>query len=494
MTDSEDSVCIAVTIGLAPVLWRKLQPDPVATAAVAERAGSELDDLIRALGVRARVTSHMEPIDPDQADMPVSVHAGGRPLLYSEEVFGRALAYVRSAVPTAAGTETLAAELDSMAAAELGEIVVLVCREAAALNAGLLAPDRLAPDRLAPGTIPATGSEPSIDVCLEPAQLRSLLADDPDGKGFLLLQNLIVEELGIPLPRLGLRPDSLLRRNGFAFRINGVRSMPRIGLAADQLMVLQTSAEQLELLGIDSVTAANPATWQPARMVPRASFEQIVQLVPVTWKPYEYLLGDLAGIIRQQAPGFVTAALVDDMMNGLGEAFPVLKQAVQDHVPSSLLVAVLCELLSDGIPIRNLRRIAELLLRYQYGATGAAKDPVAFVRMGLADLIASQISRGTETVVVYLLDDQFERAAAALDPVRFGPADWPLQAQLCAAVRAELAYLPASALTPALLTHDEARRPLRRLLRARFPRLNVVSYSDLPAHFNIQPVARISAA
>jgi flagellar biosynthesis component FlhA len=178
--------------------------------------------------------------------------------------------------------------------------------------------------------------------------------------------------------------------------------MPRIGLAADQLMVLQASPEGLGDWGSDWIPATNPATWQPAGIVARASPDEIERAGPVVWKPHEYLLGDLAGIIRQQAPSFVTAAVVDDMVKGL-DAFPVLKQAVLDKVPSSLLVAVLRELLREGIPIRNLVRITELLLRYQYGAMGAAMDPVAYVRMGMADLIASQVSRGTETVVAYLL-------------------------------------------------------------------------------------------
>jgi hypothetical protein len=483
-----DSVSLAVTIGLGPAFWRKLNPDPVATADAAERVGSGLEDLIRVLGAQARVTSSVEPIDPDPTDMPISLHVDGRPLLYSEEVFWQALAYVRSAVPAPVDAEKQAAELDSMASAELAEIVALVFHEAAALNPGLLVPDRPAP-----GIPPATDSVPAIDVCLEPCQLRSLLADDPDGKGFVLLRNLIVEELGISLPRLTVRSDSSLRRNGYAFRINGVRSMPRIGLAADQLMVLQASPEGLGDWGSDWVPSANPATWQPAGIVLRASPDEIESAGPVVWKPYEHMLGDLTGIIRQQAPSFVTAAVVDDMVKGLDAAFPILKQALQDKVPSSLLVAVLRELLSEGIPIRNLMRIAELLLCYQYGAMGSAMDPVAYVRTGMADLIASQVSRGTETVVVYLLDDRLERAAAALDPVQSTAADWQLQAVLCAAVRAELAWLPRTALIPTLLTHDDARRPLRRLLRARFPRLSVVSYSDLPAHFNVQPVARISA-
>ena len=56
----------------------------------------------------------------------------------------------------------------------------------------------------------------------------------------------------------------------------------------------------------------------------------------------------------------------------------------------------------------------------------------------------------------------------------------------------ELSSLPLTAQVPVLLTRQEVRRPLRALLRSEFPEITVLSYGDLPPHYNVQPVARIS--
>jgi len=67
-----------------------------------------------------------------------------------------------------------------------------------------------------------------------------------------------------------------------------------------------------------------------------------------------------------------------------------------------------------------------------------------------------------------------------------------LYTQIATAVRNEMSYLPPTAYIPAILTTDGLRTIVRATLAQEFPRITVVSYSDLPPHYNIQPVARIS--
>jgi len=62
------------------------------------------------------------------------------------------------------------------------------------------------------------------------------------------------------------------------------------------------------------------------------------------------------------------------------------------------------------------------------------------------------------------------------------------------ALRAELAYLPPTALIPSVLTFVEARSTLQRLVNSEFPRMSVIAHEELPPGINVQPVARISLA
>ena len=55
-----------------------------------------------------------------------------------------------------------------------------------------------------------------------------------------------------------------------------------------------------------------------------------------------------------------------------------------------------------------------------------------------------------------------------------------------------MSTLPPTVMRPAILTIDELRQPLSRMLRPEFDKVKVIAYSDLPPSYNVQPVARVS--
>jgi flagellar biosynthesis component FlhA len=185
------------------------------------------------------------------------------------------------------------------------------------------------------------------------------------------------------------------------------------------------------------------------------------------------------------------------MTQQLGQAFPVLEEAARTYAPPDVLAPVLRDLLFDGISVRNLYRIMELLLRHEtVQALARFPDPIAFVRTGLADVIAHKFAVETdETLLAYLVDPEIEDAIASYwDGSEPAGGEEPLPERLSAAVRAELSGLRTSSHIPAILSRDELRRPLRALLRHEFPRIPILAYGDLPPSYNVQPVARISWA
>jgi flagellar biosynthesis component FlhA len=145
---------------------------------------------------------------------------------------------------------------------------------------------------------------------------------------------------------------------------------------------------------------------------------------------------------------------------------------------------------------RGLRAILETLIDFDLIAGGfvrqsraasapAWNDRLAFVRAGLAPEIASRATRTTNALVVYLLDEAIERLFAA-DARTSDQEDAALRA-----LRDELAYLPATAQMPHLLTTLEARAALQRMVAVEFPRMLVLAHEELPRWTNVMPVARI---
>jgi type III secretion protein V len=283
-------------------------------------------------------------------------------------------------------------------------------------------------------------------------------------------------------------PDPSLRLGGFAFRINAIRTLPRIGLPADRILVNDEHA-RLVPYGVDAVPTLNPATWQPGALVDRSHAAMLDEAGFTTWDAWGFLILCFAAALRTDAHRLLTRDVATDLLRRLGEAFPELERATLAHVGVEDLTVVLRALLLDGVSIRNLPRIAKALLRYELGDPQPARlDRVSFVRAQLADVIANKVSRGTSTAVVYLLHPEIERALAAAEP------DADVSERLVESVRTEVALLPRTAQTPAIITQPHLRARVRELLRHAFPHLTLLAYGELPPSCNVQPIARIPPA
>ena len=517
---TEAAPVLPVTVALRPALFAAAN---AAAASVTQRVEAELSNLLDDLGVDNRPVVQLAVGDARAGTGLIGLFVDGRPCRFPRTNIAEAFAYVDGTPRVPLDPEAV---LDGLQGSDgdgnnderVGDLLAAVCRSAisgqpgilvdetddaglhAALNLGMsLAgaggvtpePDSEVGDPVE-RLLAALAAE-TIDVHIDPAYLQALSGDDPDGELFPFMRDGLFVELGLPLPRFHFRPDPSLRPAAFAFRINALRTLPRIGLSAETILVNDTP-ERLSLLNVGAEPTLNPASYQPAAIVGREHKDSLEEAGLTTWEPFGFLILSLAAAIRQSAHALMTRDVAARLVQQLGLAFPIIEDGARAHLPPDAIVPILRELLLDGVPIRNMRRILELLLRFESLEPAAHRpDRVGFVRSGLADVIAFKVARGTGTVVVYLLDTELEDAIAdrANGNAR-SDRDNRLSGRLSAAVRAELSYLPATAQVPALLTQDELRRPLRDLLRYEFPRMTVLAYGDLPPECNVQPVARIS--
>jgi type III secretion protein V len=491
MATSVQALPITVTLA-APVLDQQ----PEGQRAIEKRIEIELSELLDDLGIEARPNVRVE-VDTGGGPHPVSILMRGTPVWFPRETIAEASAYV-DGVPELAdnANEALGASqaertaAGSASTARLGEVLATVCYSALSARPELLiAADDSAGARELGGageTPAAPDADSTIDVLIEPEYLTLLIADAPRDDLFPFLRSGLFEELGLNLPPFRLVPDPSLKPRGFRFRINGIRTLPRIGLPVGIILVNDVP-ERLAEHGGDAVATLNPSTWYPAALADRSHKDSLEQRGLVTWDPWGYLILSFAASLRNSAHRMMTPAAAAEVLGQLERVFPVLARAADAQVPKDIVSSVLGELLRDSVSIRNLRRIIELLLHYET-AVGPAHglDRVSFIRAGMADAIAFKLARSTATVVVYLLDPQIERALLKRDP------DPLLPDRVLAAVRDELAHLPRTAQKPAVLTQPQTRAQVRELLRGEFPHVSVVAYGELPRTYNIQPVARIS--
>ena len=464
---------------------------------IQERIGTGISELLDDLGIDPRPEVQLEVRADTDGSESVSVHVAGTPARFPKEILAEAVAYVNGVTEVAEepdeGLAALRPESSATSdetAARLGDVLANVCYSAVSTRAELLF---AADDRTGARELDGVGEEPTtvqavktIDVHVEQRYLSLLIADLADDDLFPFMRSGLFDELGLSLPPFHIVPDSSLRPRGFTFRINAIRTLPRIGLP-DETILVNDTPERLAAHGFDGVATLNPATWKPAALTDRSNKESLEELGFTTWDAWDFLILSFAAALRNNAHQLITSEVAKSMLSQLRMAFPALVKAADAHVPIDVMSSVFRELLHDGVSIRNLRRIVELLLYYE---TVVEREPsldrMSFVRAGMADAIAHRLSRGTSTVVVYLLDPEIERAI--LQP----ELDRTIPEQLLAAVRDEVAQLPRAALTPSILSQAKARSRVRELLRDEFPYIQVVGYGELPPSCNIQPIARLS--
>ncbi len=158
----------------------------------------------------------------------------------------------------------------------------------------------------------------------------------------------------------------------------------------------------------------------------------------------------------------------------------------------SVLVKVLQNLLSERVPIRNLRTICEALAEL----APRSQDPqllTASVRVAMGRSIVQNISGLRQELPVITLDPKLESvlqdtmqdgdAGPGFEP---GLADRMYQALADSTRRQEMSGEPA-----VLLVSPKLRPWIARLTRYSVPNLNVLAYNEIPENRRIRVIAAV---
>jgi flagellar biosynthesis component FlhA len=354
-----------------------------------------------------------------------------------------------------------------------------------------------------------------VEIQLPQDYLRELTMENlnHDEKYFALMRDGLFYELGVRYPEIKFVLIDNLRPNSMAFRINHLNTMPRMGLAQNELLVNDTS-DRLMLLNIRGKPAINPANGIECSIIDK-DFQDIAEGAGLTtWNPMGFLCLSLSSELRSHSECFLNREIVFEEQERLAQAFPALVTSVRERFSIEKTTEALRFLVSEEISLRNLRLVLELMLDFDHIVTDDSEfiifddrlpthispdkawldDPenlTAFIRTGLKRYISYKYTRGGNTLVVYLVDREIEGLLAKRKENHIPLTEKNLESIL-EAVNAEVSSLLSTASTPTILTTLSLRSYIRELIEAEFPRLPVVAYQELSPDMNIQPIARIS--
>jgi flagellar biosynthesis protein FlhA len=319
-------------------------------------------------------------------------------------------------------------------------------------------------------------------------RLISLVDKNQDGELLRRIKGLrkkFAQEIGFLTPAVHIRDDLELKPNGYRITLKGVES----GLAEAQpgmYLAINPGRVMAPLAGTQTRDPAFglPAVWIDASMREQAQVQGYTVVDAAT-----VIATHLNLVIRSHAAELLGRNELQQLLDHLAKDSPKLvEEVVPKLLPLATLQRVLQNLLEEGMHIRDIRSIMEILAAHA-GRTQDAAELTTLVRVALSRSIVQQIYGPASELQVIALEPGLERLltqavatnqgdATGIEP---GLADTLVRETATAAEQQEAMGLPSVLLVPTQL-----RVPLSRFLRRAVPNLKLISHAEIPDSRNIK--------
>lgn len=304
------------------------------------------------------------------------------------------------------------------------------------------------------------------------------------------------QDLGFLVPSVHIRDNLDLMPNAYRVTLMGVSLAeaevhPDKDLAIDPGQVFGT---------VEGVAGKDPSFGLDAVWIDPKKRDQA--------QTYGYTVVDVSTVVathinqimHKHAYELIGHDEVQQLLSLLKQYNPKLaEELVPNTVPLSVLLKVLQNLLIEGVPLRDMRTIAESIM----GVQPKTQDPMiltAAVRTSLSRLIIQTLADGVEEIPVLTLEPQLEKMlmqtvqqsqqsgikneeALILEP--------QMAEQLQSSLKQSAEQQEAMGNTPILIVSAPIRPMLARFMRYGMVNMSVLSYQEVPDHKRITVVGVI---
>lgn len=299
-------------------------------------------------------------------------------------------------------------------------------------------------------------------------------------------------DLGVPFPGVHLRLNDTLEKDQYRILVNEIPVA--VGTARAGHLLVRESRQNLDMFQIpydvgDDFLPNIPSLWVPAKHEPLLRNASIQTLTLPSMLTYH-----LAHTLKSHAGEFVGVQETMFLMKQMEANFAELVREVTRSLPVITIADVLQRMVAEDISIRDMRTILEALVEWGQ----REKDPILLtehVRSALNRYITHKFSGGQSVISAYLLsksvEDEIRGAVRQTSGASYLALAPETHRRLITALKATIGDFSRHAMKPVVLAPMDVRRFFRKIVERDFPDLAVLSFQELTAQVNIQPLERI---
>lgn len=302
----------------------------------------------------------------------------------------------------------------------------------------------------------------------------------------------LFDDLGIIFPGITLRFNDQLAPENYAIMVSEI-PVSQGRMRPEHLLVRETpdnlsalavpfETDKAFLPGIQTIWVAN-------------SLKQALTSTGIgVLEPTQMLSFHIALVLKKHAAEFLGIQETRSLLTDLEARYPELAKEVQRVMPIHKIAEILQRLVGESVSIRNLRTVMEALIEWGQ----KEKDSVMlteYVRVAMKRHISFRHSAGQNLLPAYLLapgvEDTVRGAIRQTSGGSYLALDPATSRKLLENIKHTVGDLARSMHKPVLLTSMDIRRYMRKMIEQDLYDLPVLSYQELTAEINIQPLARV---
>ncbi len=335
---------------------------------------------------------------------------------------------------------------------------------------------------------------------VEPIEMEfgySLIPLADENSGGTLIERVVIfrkqfaMDMGMVFPSVRMTDNQHINPNQYVIKIKG-EIVAHAEILMDHYLALDSGSVTKEVDGIDTVEPAFniPAKWISEQNKLRAEIAGYTLIDPTS-----VIITHLSEIIKNYSHELLSRQDVKTMLDKLKATNPtIVEDIVPNIVSPAYLQKVLCLLLKEGVPIRDLQTILETIADNQHNMKDV-DNTTEYVRQALKRTITRRFSDGGQIRVLTLDTETENKIVASVKKSEQGSylAMDPQTIQvLIASLNEQIDTVKDVVPMPIVLTSPIVRIYFKKLIDQFIPNVTVLSFSEIDNSVQIQAVGNVT--